>query len=142
MGSHEAFVLFCEDVRDEVGNKLSLMGLLGPRMVIASAEPILNNVAICVLGRFSGADPIDAEIQFRFEPAVGVDFDVAPPPSMTVTLEPPDREEVWQTHTIGKFHRLPIHNGMKIHASFRCLGVEHSATLLIDHTAVPDATAS
>lgn len=41
-------VQFCDDVRVEVGNKLSLMGVYGPTMIVKSVPAILSKLCINV----------------------------------------------------------------------------------------------
>lgn len=135
MAKPQIFILFCEDVRDEVGNKLSLMGLLGPKIILPSSEGILKSVTVGALCRFFGPEPVDAQFEIKFIPAEGNEFKLPPPEPMSLTLEPQGDDGVWTSHIIGSFQGLPVHNGMIIEATFKCLGEEFGATLTIEQQA-------
>jgi hypothetical protein len=132
MDKPQIFILFCEDVRDEVGNKLSLMGLLGPKIIVPSSEGILKNITVGALCRFFGTEAVDAQFEIRFINADGEASKLPPPEPMALRLEPPGEESVWTSHIIGNFQGLPVHNGMMIEAAFKCMGEEFAATLTVE----------
>lgn len=128
----QIFILFCEDAREEIGNKLSLMGLLGPKVILPSSEGVLKNVTVGALCRFFGSEPIDALFEIKFVAANDSATQLPPPEPMTLRLEPQGEDGVWTSHIIGSFQGLHVHNGMLIEAAFTCLGEEYSATLSVE----------
>lgn len=132
MAKPQIFILFCEDVRDEVGNKISLMGLLGPKIILPTSDGILKNLTVGALCRFYDAGPIDAEFNIKFTAANGEPSQIPAPEPMSMKLEAPSDESVWTSHVIGNFQGLPVHGGMVIEATFRCLGEAFSASLTVE----------
>ena len=138
MAKPQIFIIFCEDVRDEVGNKISLMGLLGPKIILPTSDGILKNLTGGALCRFSDSGPVEAEFDIKFIAANGEPSQLPAPEPMAMKLEPPTDERVWTSHVIGNFQGLPVHGGMIIEATFRCLGEAFSASLTVeDPTAIP-----
>lgn len=131
----QIFILFCEDVRNEIGNKLSLMGLLGPKIIISSSVDVLKSVTVGALCRFYRPEPVEAQFEIKFIAAEGNESKIPPPEPMLLTIEPQGDEDVWTSQIIGDFQGLPVHNGMKIEATFKCLGEEFAATLTVEHQA-------
>lgn len=135
MAKPQIFILFCEDVRDELGNKISLMGVLGPKLILLSSEPTLKSFTIGALCRFFSPEPVDVEFEIKFIAADSDAPPLSPPGIMSLRLEPPGEESVWTTHVIGNFHGLPVHNGMVIQATLKCFDEEFSATLTVEQQA-------
>jgi len=57
-------VILCEDIRDEVGNKKSLMGVMTGDVVVGSF-PVVLSVAIFMEYRPNAVDPVRVSFNFR-----------------------------------------------------------------------------
>lgn len=132
MAKPQIYILFCEDARDEVGNKTSLMGLLGPRLIFAEKATVLKSLTVGALCRFFDPKPVEAEFEIKFISASPNAAELPPQKPEPIHFQPPDGEQVWTNNILGNFHGLPVHNGMKVEACLRCLGEEFSATLEIE----------
>jgi hypothetical protein len=136
MAKPQIFILFCDDVREEVGNKLSLMGLLGPEIFIPLPEITLKGLVIGALCRFFTPEPVDAEFAVQFVPANGETLSISPPEPAFIKLEPQGNEGIWTSNILGSFQGLSIHEGMRIDVSLKCLGEEFSASLTVERGSV------
>ena len=132
MAKPQIFIIFCEDVREEIGNKISLMGLLGPKIILPPSAKVIKGLSVVALCRFFGSEPVDAQLSIRFIAADESAPMVSPPAPKTLQLTAPNGENVWTNHIIGSFQGLPIHDGMVVEASFDCLGEQISATLNVE----------
>ena len=57
-------MILCEDIRDEVGNKKSLMGVMTGDVVVGSF-PVVRSVAIFMEYRPNAVDPVRVSFNFR-----------------------------------------------------------------------------
>lgn len=138
----QKFIVFCEDVRYEVGEKISLMGLYGPKITVGAGPvgpdgtPVptqLQNLVVGALFRFPENSPqaIEATFNVEFIPAKGADHELPSPGPITLVLEKGEDDGAWTSQILGTFPHLTIHHGMQIQASLDCLGESISATLEI-----------
>lgn len=138
MAEPQVFMLFCEDVREEIGNKSSLMGLLGPIISLDEGEAKngrLKSLVIGALCRFFDSESRDGEFEVRFIPA-SEDVETPPEPGVaSLRLEPNPDDKVWTTNILGTFANLPVHVGMKIESTLRIDGQEYSASLVVEENA-------
>ena len=56
MGTVKTAVIFCDDVRDEVGDKSSYMGVYGPVIGVQYAPSVLPKLIVAVLCELRGID--------------------------------------------------------------------------------------
>lgn len=132
MTKPQAFVVFCENVREEKGDKLSLMGLLGPEVRFAGLEKDENpttNISVVLFFRLFEPGPQEVEFSVRFKG--GSDDKPLPPPpeNQRVTLKLDEYPAVWTTQVIAALVGLPIHDGMSIEVTARIGEIETYAPI-------------
>lgn len=145
MADPQISIFFSDDTRDEIGNKTSIMGLLGPDMNITtnmpSDVPLTINISIGALCRFFSPEPVDTVFEIRFHSAHDAEK-IAPPPASKFVMSPPKGESEWTSQIVGAFNALTIHDGMRIEALLNAGGKEYAANLNIrlHLTSNPDAS--
>lgn len=77
--SHQAVVLFCEDVRFELGEKLSYMGIIGPDVWVRVGEELDFR---CVFFTWAFEPETEVTIDASYE-LTGAPTDVRAPPPVT-----------------------------------------------------------
>lgn len=136
MATAEAFIFFCEDTREEVGNKISFMGQLGPRMIVPQEDFGLKGLCIVALCRFREQESARGKLIVEWSS----DRDGAElPPLMNQEFElgAADGEPVWQTQVIAGLVGLKVHAGLRASAKVIIGDCMSEATLQIDH--IPEA---
>lgn len=134
MSKPQAFIAFCENVREEKGDKLSLMGLLGPELHFvghASDANLSTDIAVVLLFRLFEPGPISADFELKFFAGEKSRALPTPPERQHINLNIEGDKEVWTTQVIAKLVGLPIHDKMRIEASVSIGDEEFTAPLTI-----------
>ena len=134
MAKPQIYIAFCEDAREEVGSKISLMGVLGPKLQSFEPSAFLSHFAVVVLCRFFETGPIHATLQVKCSGVEPKADDAALQASqlnekMEIELQSPDDPSEWTCQIMGKFQGQNIRPGMSLEAIFTCLGEEYRATM-------------
>lgn len=140
MAETQAYILYCESLREETGNKLSLIGVLGPDIVLESYVPTIN-LTVVALCRFFSNEPVDVEMSLHFQPAVE-NYGASSPKPVAIRVKPPENDGVWTSHIYGVFQGIPIHNGLVLRADFRAGDFRTSAPLSVKMPAPPASAQS
>ena len=132
MSKPQAFIVFCENVREEKGDKLSLMGILGPEIRFVGLEKdenLTTNISVVLLFRLFEPGPHEVEFSMHFKG--GAENVALPPPpeNQSVTLKLDQYPDVWTTQVIATLVGLPIHHGMSIAVSAKIGEVETIAPI-------------
>lgn len=61
----KTFTLLCDDVRKEVGNKYSFMGVYGKKIIVSRIPAVLSKICLVVMLDDVKQDAIFGEVQFR-----------------------------------------------------------------------------
>ena len=134
MADPQICMFFCEDAREEVGNKISLMGLLGPRIFLDENEAQsgrLKALGVGALCRFLDDEPREGVFETRFV-AASDEYVVPPSPEpMTLNLAHDGDGTEWASPIVGVFNNLPVHVGMRVECTLRINDQEHRASLTI-----------
>lgn len=131
MADPKVMIVFCEDVRNEVGGRISLMGLLGPHLNLDEDRAVMKSIVIGALVRFTDANVRKGQMRIEFlhdDPAVVVP---EAPPQEALTFEPPLGETNWQLQVFGSFIGLEVSQGMTIRCTVTLDGQSHSDELYI-----------
>lgn len=130
MAKPDIFIFFCEDTREEVGNKMSIMGLLGPKMLFEADEIVMKSLTIGALCRFREPGPVNGTFSVTF---TSDRSNVPLPPALKNVFELPAQEEaVWTTQIVGSLGPLPVHAGMKVKAKLVIGKTRHEAEMCIE----------
>ena len=84
MADPQVYMLFCEDVREEAGSKISLMGVLGPKISLENSEAQTGRLKSLVIGaqcRFFDTKDVAGEFEVRFVSGLD-DIELPPPPGI------------------------------------------------------------
>lgn len=114
MAKPNVMILFCEDVRNETGNRVSLMGLLGPHLDIETETVVLKGLVAGAIVRFNDGQSHQGSLRMEF--FAGDEGQTLPPspPRSQFPIEPPEGESDWQVQIFGSFAGLEVHQGMVI----------------------------
>lgn len=121
-------ILFCEDIREEVGGKVSYMGVLAPEAWVTSGdkEPIY-----CVLLVWASEPEVVIAGEFALENAP--DGVVAPSPfTRTFTKNKGDEADRWLIQLHGRMDARVGEKPLVITARFTVAGQVHSNRLLLE----------
>lgn len=139
MAKADAFIFFCDDTREEVGNRISIMGLFGPKVQLSGGEGLLKSLVVGALVRVYSDAPVPARFSVEFQSSRN-DVELPPSPGpIELILPVPGGADVWSTNIIGAFNAVPVHVGMRVVARLELLGQVHESTLEMAELA-PDAT--
>lgn len=136
MDELEGFVFFCDDCRQEAGNKMSYMGVLGP-VVHISPPPadapgnfvasLSKLVVACFIRNTSKrALTIDADIYFRNAPE-----NVLPHARQSRSLSIDDSQNIFFFQFNGVIPNIPVKSGMEILAKITVEGHIFEASLTV-----------
>jgi hypothetical protein len=124
-------LLFCEDVRNETGNRVSLMGMLGPHLNLDDEQAIMKGLVVGAIIRFTDGARHEGSMQISFS-STNADRNLPPaPPVENFPLDPPNGENDWQVQIFGSFTGLEVHNGMTISCKITLDAEEYSSDLLV-----------
>lgn len=127
----QGYILFCEDVRDETGNKSSFMGVLGSSIAMPEDGPSKIRFCCVLLLRASSRSVV---IRGRFELHKDQEKPLhLAPMEFVAEQSQDDSTEIWTITTIAKLPSVSIPEKMsKIVATFEADGDLLTATLEIE----------
>ena len=138
MADVQGFAFFCEDFRQEAGNKTSYMGVVGPHMTFEAAPESLPadvsfRLAKLVAACMAYVPTDEAETAFHVELLME-----NAPEGVPSRLEQTQTIPISQKYgrSMAQFNAqlpgFPVQDGMKVTANFTILGHTFSASVAID----------
>jgi hypothetical protein len=132
MQINNASIFFCDDVREEGGNKVSLMGVLGPHLTLPSLPATIHRICVILMADIHGDEPLEVEGELTSPQGVPL-----PPVFKTIVSRPetpsrPDTvDEEWNLRVAGTLNGVLINQPSTITVNFRLGGIELHRTLSI-----------
>jgi len=135
-------IIFCEDIREEVGGTASIIGMLGPIVNVSDipapgpkdgrdgseTAPSLQRLCVFFCLDIDGADEVEIE------------FELSVTPSSEIPLPPPLRQKVknlgikglpWRVKTGLQLWNVPIKGDVWFHGRSKAAEYSHEAKLLV-----------
>lgn len=122
------FILFCEDTRDEVGGKSSIIGIYGPVIAIDESPTRLARLRAVALVALKEAEVLETSLSVvvRGDNAPG-----SPPPFKGRITRQRCAIDRWNNQIVAILDGVPVQEGTQIDVSFVANGVAISASLSV-----------
>lgn len=124
----KGFVIFCDDIREEIGNKTSYMGAVGSFIELHPDAPGIARLSVGLIVNVRGANVIRMSGRLRSDPPVQVSLPDLEEQEIT---KPEDSEGDWQLKVNILLNGLPITRETRLFAEFEVDGEPVIGDLLI-----------
>jgi hypothetical protein len=118
-------ILFCEDSREEINNKSSLMGVMGPALIFPELPANFPKLCIVLMADIHTNDAVEIQCD------VSSDSDYQLPPALSTTTASPDGSSDWSLKIVLAIQNLAIPTVGSINVTFRVDNVEQRRSLEI-----------
>ncbi|NOW44138.1 hypothetical protein FHW96_000265 [Novosphingobium sp. SG751A] len=122
MEKPEVFIFFCDDVRHELGGRLSLMGLHGTQAIIEGDSGYVKSFTVGAIIRYISDEPVEATIEITAKSNKSVSDLPALPPLLTIPMDPGERGIIQNGNILAEFGSIKVHAGLSIVATVTVLG--------------------
>lgn len=124
-------ILFCDDVREEGGGKVSLMGLFGPDVAIPEIPAVLPRLCVIFMADVIGDEPFTLSGTMTSPEGV-----LLPAPMKTVFTRPEPQgsgpgREVWNLRVVAVLNNVKVERPSSINVTFALNEVEVQRSLRI-----------